>query len=55
MSYRGRLIGIGRKDSLLDLLLSPSPIFIGRLHTPQTPRLDWRRRVPAREELGGGP
>ena len=29
------------ENLLLDLPLSPSPTFIGRRHTPHTPRLDF--------------
>ena len=50
--------GIGLRkwrDRLFDFPLSPSPTFMGRLHTPHTPRFDFRRTPPLREAEGGGP
>lgn len=43
-----------REDSLLDFPPSPSPTFIGRRHTPHTPRLEFLI-TPALEAPGGGP
>jgi hypothetical protein len=44
----------GAGDALFDFPPpSPSPTFIGRLHTPQTPTLDLRGTDP--RWVGGGP
>jgi hypothetical protein len=40
---------------LFDLVVSPSETFMGLLHTPQTPRLDFRGMPPAGFRVGSGP
>lgn len=44
-----------KRYSLLLFPLSPSPTFIGRLHTPHTPRFDFRGMEAVRLAPGGGP
>ncbi len=42
-------------DILFDFPPSPSPTFIGRRHTPHTPRFDLRRTACVRFAPGTGP